>query len=498
MIILKKKKVIIIGAGVGGLASAARLAKHGYNVTVIEKNAHPGGRCNFLKKNGHFFDTGPSFFLMPDIYAKMFFDLDENIQDHIELLKIDPTYTIYFKDNSKLILTHDEEQMKKQMDIIESNSYSAFQKYLKKGGVFYHLSMKNLIEKDFTKLRDIINFRNLRILMKLRIFSKHYNFVSKFFKSEKLRMAFTFQDFYLGLSPYDAPANFSMFPYIELADGVWLPKGGMYSFVQALHKLGLKFGVEFIFNETVQKINIKGDRATGVTLSDDRILNADVIIANADLTYVYRNLLPDDDYIHKLLNKKYTCSTIMFYWGLDKQYSQLTTHNLFLSEDYKKSFSQIIAEHTLPDDPNFYIHTPISFDSSRAPEYEDTLMVIVPVGHNDEKNPQDWKDLQKKARNIVFQRLKDVGIYNLKDHIKFEISYTPVDWEKRYCLTYGSTLGLAHHMMQMTYFRPRNKHRKYDNLYFVGASTHPGSGVPIVLISSRHTCNHLIHDNMKN
>ena len=141
----------------------------------------------------------------------------------------------------------------------------------------------------------------------------------------------------------------------------------------------------------------------------------------------------------------------MFYWGLDKQYSQLTTHNLFLSEDYKKSFSQIIEEHTLPDDPNFYIHTPISFDSSRAPENEDTLMVIVPVGHNDELNPQDWKDLQKKARNIVFQRLKDVGIYDLKDHIKFEISYTPVDWEKRYCLTYGSTLGLAHHMMQMTY-----------------------------------------------
>ncbi len=184
----------------------------------------------------------------------------------------------------------------------------------------------------------------------------------------------------------------------------------------------------------------------------------------------------------------------MFYWGTDKQYPQLNTHNLFLSSDYKNSFSQIIKNLTLPDDPNFYIHTPVKIDPSRAPKGHDTLMVIVPVGHINEKNPQDWNNIQKRTREIVFKRLSRIGITDIEKHIKFEISFTPKDWVNMYNLTYGSTLGLSHNMMQMTYLRPHNRHKRYKNLYFVGASTHPGSGVPIVLISSCHTCNRILRD----
>lgn len=491
---MKKKTVIIIGAGVSGIATAAKLAKKGLDVTVIEKNSQSGGRCNNLKKNGHTFDTGPSFFLMQDIYSKTFTDLGQKIEDHIELLKIDPTYYIYFKDNSKLILTNNKKDLEKQLEEIEKNSYDNLKKYLKKGELYYKLSMENLIEKEFNKLFDFLNFKNILLLFKLNVFRNHYDYVEKYFTNQKLKMTFTFQDFYLGLSPYDAPAMFSMFPYIELEKGVWLPKGGMYSFVKALTKLAEKFGAKFIYNKSVEKINIIDNKVTGVTLYDGKIINSDIVIANADLTYVYRCLLPYDSLTKNLINKKYTCSTVMFYWGVDKQYPQFSTHNLFLSNDYKKSFSQITENLTLPDDPNFYIHTPVNVDSSRAPKDEDTLMVIIPVGHIDNKNPQDWKNIQKKAREIVFKRLAGIGITDIKEHIKFEISYTPKDWEKTYNLTNGSTLGLSHNLGQMAYLRPQNRHKRYKNLYFVGASTHPGSGVPIVLISSRHTCNHILKD----
>ena len=431
---------------------------------------------------------------MSKIYSKTFEELGEKIENHIELLKIDPTYNIYFHDAKKMILTQDNKIMEKQLENIEKGSYESFKKYINKGEFFYKESMNKLIEKEFNKITDFLNIKNLYLFYKLKIFVNHINYVSKFFKDQKLKMVFTFQDFYLGLDPHKAPANFSMFPYIELKDGVWLPKGGMYSFVKALTNIAKNFGVKFIYNTTVKKINVNGKIVTGVTLNNGKKLFADIIIANADLSYVYNKLLPKNNYSKKLLNKKYSCSTIMFYWGLDKKFPQFTTHNLFLSKNYKKSFSQIIKDFNLPDDPNFYIHAPSNVDLSRAPKNQDTLMVIVPVGHINNKKIQDWKKIQSKARDIVIKRLEEIGINNIKKHIKFEVSYTPKDWNNIYNLTKGSTLGFAHNLLQMTYLRPKNRHKYYKNLYFVGASTHPGSGVPIVLISSKHTCNRIFKD----
>jgi phytoene desaturase len=268
----------------------------------------------------------------------------------------------------------------------------------------------------------------------------------------------------------------------------------MASVVGALVSIAEKNGVQFVYNAPVDRIVVDGRRATGVTLAGGSEMGADVVIANADLSYVHHCLLPADGSTERLLRKKYTCSTVTFYWGVDRQCPQLGPHNIFLAGDYRGSFHRILKDHTLPDEPSFYLHAPVRMDSSLAPEGQDTLMVVVPVGHIDEAAPQDWLAIQNRARRFVLQRLAQIGLDDLEAHIKFEESYTPPDWESRYHLTYGSTLGLAHNLTQMAYFRPPNRHARYRNLYFVGASTRPGNGVATVLISSRLTAERVLAD----
>ena len=309
----------------------------------------------------------------------------------------------------------------------------------------------------------------------------------------------------MGLSPFEAPATFSMMPYTELAHGVWYPKGGMYSIVEALMELARRAGVEFEFDAPVERIQMDGNQARGVVLTDGRHLTADAVLANADLPYVYNNLLPQDGESKSLERKRFSCSVISFFWGVDKPYEQLNPHTLFLAEDYRENFDTIIHDLTLPANPCLYIHAPSRLDPSMAPEGQDTLIAIVPVGHMSEngeqakhaaKRPggQDWAAIRDRARQQVFRRLKTLGITDLEEHIKFEVNYTPLSWRKRYNLMKGSTHGLCHNLTQLGYFRPRNKHARYQNLYFVGASTHPGTGVPTAMVSGRLAAQRIMDD----
>ena len=492
---MASKSVVIIGAGVGGIYAAARLAKHGYQVTVVEKNRQAGGRCNFFERDGHSFDTGPTILMMPEIYDRAFSDLGEKMKDHLELLRIEPTYHLHFHDGTKLTLTSNQKMMQEQLEAIEPNSYNALQRYLRESEFFYKLAMPNFIDRDFRNLFEYFNLKNLYLALKLKVLINHYNYVDKFFSDQRLKEAFTFRDAYLGLDPYEASAMFSMLQYLEIATGVWLPKGGMYSFIDAMSGLAEKLGAEFIFNTPVKQVNVKKEKAVGVTSANGQKFDADIVVANADLTYVYRHLLPDDEMAQSLLRKKHTCSAITFYWGIDKKYPQLGTHNLFVSGNYRQSFKQVMKDHSLPDDPSFYVHTPVQVDPVRAPKGHDTIMVVVPVGHISEAAPQNWTDIRNRARKIVIKRLAAIGVTNIEKHIKFEVSYTAEDWVNLYNLAKGSTLGLGHNLMQMGYLRPKNRHRRYNNLYFVGASTHPGSGVPTVLISARLASERIFHEN---
>jgi len=477
--------VLIIGAGVGGIATAARLARQGCRVTVVEKHNYAGGRCGHLVRDGHRFDTGPTLFVLPSIFGQTFADLGEEMRDHLDLHRVDPTYRVHMDDGTTLALTGDLVEMKRQLEAIEPGSFAGFLRYLDEARDHKRMALPNLVDRSFDHWYQFYNPRNLWLLFRLRLLVPHYRHMLRFFCDRRLKAAFTFQDLYLSLSPFHAPATYSMLPYAELAEGVWFPMGGIQSLVRALTEIGEKHGVRFVYDAPVERIDVETRRAAGVTLADGSQLQADVIVANADLPYVYRSLLPEDGIARRLERKRYACSAFTFYWGVDRIYSQFGSHSIFLAGDYRSSFDQILNDLTLPDEPSFYLHAPARSDPSRAPHGQDTLMAVVPVGHIDARSPQDWPALQARARRFVLDRLARAGADDLERHIKFEVGYTPPDWQDRYNLTHGSTLGLAHDLLQMGYLRPHNRHRRYRNLYFVGASTQPGSGLPVVLISAR-------------
>ena len=490
----EKTTVLIVGAGVGGIATAARLARNGCRVTVVEKCEKPGGRCGQMTVEGHRFDTGATLFMMPELYAETYGALGERMEDQLDLIRVDPTYHLYFQDNSQIQLTSDLHEMMVQLEAIEPGSFERMLHYLAEGRHHYELSLPNVISRDFRSLTEFINPHMISIFLRLKALTRHTNYARRFFKTSKLQMAFTFQDMYMGLSPYESPATYSFLQSTELSDGLYFPLGGMYRIAETLTGIAEKLGVRFLCNASVEKILVEGGRAKGVELSDGQRLSADILVANADLGYVYRQLLPDDGEADRIDCKEYGCSTVMFYWGLDKQYAQLGPHNLFFSGDYRKGFEDIFKEKTMPEQPNFYIHAPARLDASAAPAGHDTLYIAVPVGHINNKRPQDWPGIQARARVFILERLAQLGMADLEAHIQVEVGFAPQDWQLRYNLTRGSAHGLSHKLTQMAYFRPHNRHKSYRNLYFVGASTHPGTGVPTVLVSARLTARRILEE----
>ena len=491
---MKSKSILVIGAGIGGIVAATHLARRGQKVTVIEKNPRPGGRCDRFSRDGHLFDTGPTLLVMPLLYEAEFRALGTSMHEMLDLQRVDPTYHLVFDDGSQLALTSDMKAMQEQLEVFEPDSFQGFLRYLEEGNRHYRLGMERLVNRDFRKASDFFTFSNLPLLFQLKPLVRHYANMSAYFDDPRLKAAFTFQDVYMGLSPFEAPATFSMMPYTELAHGVWYPRGGMYRVVEALMELAHEAGVEFIFDSAVERIDVNDAQARGVILEDGQRLAADALLANADLPYVYNDLLPRDGLAEPLTRKRFSCSVISFFWGLDKTYETLGPHTLFLADDYRENFERIIRDLGLPANPCLYVHAPARLDPAMSPPGQDTLIAIVPVGHMSENGEQDWGKIRDEARRHVFRRLATLGITDLEAHIKFETAFTPPSWHKRYNLMKGSTHGLCHNLTQLGYFRPHNRHPRYQNLYFAGASTHPGTGMPTAMVSARLAAQRIMDD----
>lgn len=497
---MKTPAVLVIGAGVGGLAAAAHLARRGCHVTVLEKNGQAGGRCAQFVQAGHRFDTGPTLFIMPQVFEAEFAALGARLRERLELQRVDPSYRLVFDDGRQLALTGDLQAMSAQLEAIEPGSFQGFLRYLTEGHRHYHLAMKHLVNRDFRAAGDFFNFANLPLLFSLKPLAQHYAHMADFFSEPRLRAAFTFQDVYMGLSPFEAPATFSMMPYTEMAHGVWYPRGGMYQVVEALLTIAREAGVELAFHSTVERVDVRAGRAQGVVLVDGRRLAADVVLANADLPYVYDALLPDGELARPLTRKRFSCSVISFFWGLDRPYPALGPHTLFLTDDYRGNFEGLARNEALPEAASLYLHAPARLDPAMAPAGQDTLTAIVPCGHlaedreHGQADEQDWGVLRDRARQMVFQRLAQLGLTDVPAHIKFEVAYTPLSWRKRYNLMKGATHGLCHNLTQLGYFRPGNRHPRYPNLYFAGASTRPGTGLPTALISARLAAERIMAD----
>ena len=487
---------IVVGAGIGGIAVAGRLARAGHKVTVFEKASRPGGRANFIQRDGYRFDTGPTLFLMPEVFAETYAALGERMQDHLELVQLDPTYRVHFHDDTQMDLTYQMTRMREQLDAIEPGAFGQFLRFMAEGYTNYNLGLDKFVGRNFYSLAEYFDLRNLPLLLKMKALVSHASNTKRYFKDARLQAAFSFQNMYLGLSPYEAPATYSLLQYTELGDGVWFPKGGMYRPIESLAQIAAGLGVRFEYGTAVKQINVEGNRASGVTLEDGKILHADLVVANADLPYVYSDLLPDDGTAKRLMGKQYTSSALMFYWGVKGERApELLHHNVFLADDeYRASFETIFHDLSLPRTPSFYINAPARTDPSFAPADGDALMALVPVGHINAAEPQDWAGLRERARTFVINRLESIGVKDLQNRIVLEETMGPPEYLKELNLAKGAAFGLSHNFTQIGYLRPHNRHPRYKNLYFAGASTHPGTGLPIVLLSAKLTAERIMQE----
>jgi len=489
----EKKQAVIIGAGIGGLTTATYLARNGYKVDLYEKHIEPGGRCGQVIRDGHRFDLGATMMLMPDIYHNVFNSLGIKLEPGTDIFPLENLYTIYYDDGSRLAFTTDSEKMKLQLEKIEKGSFERSEKFISSGYKIFKLGIDRLINRNFYHLFQMVNFSNAGLLFRLKVFISNWNYAKRFFRHPHLMMAYTFQNIYVGQSPFDSPALFSMVPAAEIREGSFFVKGGMFGIVQKLLSAAEFSGVQIHLNKAVTDIRIRNRKAEGLLLEDGTFKEADVVVANADLPYVYDKLLHDKKKTKHLSRMKYSCSAVCLHWGLDKAYPGLDHHNVFLSDNFREGFNKIFIDKTISDTPSFYIHAPARTDSDAAPEGQDSLSFIISTGHIDSSKVQDWGEIRQKAHNYVVERLKKAGFTDIEDHIKFEIAYTPESWESACNVSRGSVFGsLGHNILQMGYFRPHNRHDRVHNMYFVGGSTHPGNGIPNVLMSAKLVAERII------
>lgn len=500
-----RPSVIIVGAGVGGVATAARLAAAGCQVTVVEKNGFSGGRCSLIHCEGYRFDQGPSLLLLPHLFRETFTDLGTSLDaEGVKLVKCEPNYHIHFHDATSIQLSTDIALMKAEIERFEGkDGFERYLAFLQESHRHYELSVEHVLRKNFYSLLSMLRLDFLRNVWALHPFESIYARSTKYFYTERLRRVFTFASMYMGMSPFDAPGTYSLLQYTELAEGIWYPLGGFHKVVEALVTIGERLGVDYKFNTPVNHIQLSQDqkRATGVRLADGTSLTADVVICNADLSYAYNHLLPASSFAKSLLKRKASCSSISFYWALDRQFPELGAHNIFLAEDYQESFDSIFKKHLIPDQPSFYVNVPSRLDPSAAPPGCDALVVLVPVGHlqasatnthngtqgqdQGQAPTQDWPAMVATARTTILNTIESRLHISLQPHILTEQLNTPPTWKSTFNLDRGAILGLSHSFFNVLSFRPKTKHPSLHGLYFVGASTHPGTGVPIVLAGAK-------------
>ncbi len=471
------QKAIIVGAGVGGLAAAARLAKDGLEVEVYEKLSCCGGRNNLISDRGFKFDTGPSFVLMPDFFAEVFSYCGAKIEDYLELRFIDPSYKIFYADGEVLTVYRDSRRTKEELERIEPGAAARFDDFIRETARIYAI-LKPLLYKCVT-VKSLINPGYWGLAGRIRAFESYWHLARKYFKSEKLCYAFTFEAMFMGVSPYQAPAFYSIITYTDHVQKIAHPLGGMYQIPLALEKLAGSLGAKFHYNCAID--NIERENGQAVLLRGRERIRADYTVVNADYAYAQTDLLkrPIQDF-------KYSCSTYLIYLGLKKKLGGgLAHHNLFFSRDLNKNLEQIFKEKTIPAEPSFYAHLPTLTDPSLAPPGKDILYLLIPLANLKAPRETLGQDQEQRLRKLVFEKINKACGCDLEELIEVEHRFYPEDFRERYNVKFGATFGLAHNLMQSAFFRPANFDARIKNLYYVGASTQPGGGLPVVIAGSR-------------
>jgi len=475
----------VVGAGVGGLAAAVRLARHGFDVTVIERHEVPGGRVGLWRSAGFAFDTGASLVMMTEQWHRLFRYVGRRIDDYLTLVRIDPCYRIHFPDGTCHDRTGNLDRLATACETIEPGCAPRLAEYLTRAGRLQAEGLR-FISRNMHRLSAMASLGTLGPLGRTGALGDLRRTLGRYFRDERLRDSFSFQTLYLGLSPYDALAVYALLGYSEIADGIYFPMGGMHQLPLALARLASELGVAFRYGSEVERIDRRGERVSGVALVGGERLEADLVVANADLPYAYQHLLGEP--YRGIERKRFSCSAVLLYLGAGRTYPHLRHHNFLVGRDFRAACKDLFAHHRMPQDPPVYVVAPSRTDPSVAPPGCENLvaLVLAPSQPRDRARWIDWSIEGPRVEEQTLVRLEaELGITDLRRHLLTSHRVTPQTFSERYGNLRGEAFGLSHNLRQIGWFRPHNRHARLRNLYFVGQSTHPGCGLPMVLISAQ-------------
>ncbi|HRH56281.1 MAG TPA: phytoene desaturase family protein [Chitinophagales bacterium] len=487
------KKVIIIGAGLGSLATALRLTTHGYHVEIIEKYHQAGGRLNQLKKDGFTFDVGPSFFSMSYEFKELFDYC--NLSNPLQMNELNPVYSVYFAGKKEpYSIYKDLNKLAQEFADIEPNFKEKAEKYLKSAGAIFHDTEHVIIKRNYDNLfQYVLALMTVPLKHSPKLVRSMWTELERHFDSEHVKVIFSLVAFFLGSTPFDTPAVYSLLNYTELQhDGYWNIKGGMYKIVEELQKILVSRGVQFHFNTEISDITTKDGKAISFRDTKGKEWNADIFICNSDAAAFRGKILKRKKYTQEKLDKKdWTLAPFTIYLGVKGKIDNLHHHNYFLGNNFKQYADNIFKLSVNPEKPYYYVNASSKSNAECAPEGCENLFILCPVPDRRYKN--DWSDREQLADTILKDMSERIGFDLIANRITQTI-YAPDDWESMFNLYRGSGLGLAHGLNQVAAMRPNNKDEELSNLYYVGASTVPGTGLPIVVISSKLVTERILID----
>ncbi|CAI50473.1 carotenoid 3,4-desaturase [Natronomonas pharaonis DSM 2160] len=486
------RSVVVVGSGFGGLSAACYLADAGLDVTVLEKNEQLGGRASVLETEGFRFDMGPSWYLMPDVFERFFDHFDREPGDFYKLERLDPHYRIFWKDGDTAAVTDDREEMRKLFEEYESGAGEALDSYLATSRDHYEFGMETFVYEDRPRLRDWVALDVMRAApVGLKLLGTMDDYVADYFDDPKLRQIMQYSLVFLGGAPNNTPAIYNMMSHVDFNLGVYYPENGLRSVVDACVELGEELGVEYVTDAEVTEIVNRKDGFTVESSAGD--FDADRVVSNADYAHTEQELLPEHERQYDAEywdSRTYSPSAFLLYLGVEGDVEPLEHHTLVLPTDWDGHFEQIFDTPAWPDDPAYYLCVPSKTDDSVAPEGHSNLFALVPVapGLDDDAETRAW------YRDLVLDDIAENTGVDLHDRIVFEETFTVSEFADRYNSTQGTALGLAHTLRQTALLRPPHRSDACPGLYFTGAFTTPGIGVPMCLISGEHTAEALLND----
>jgi len=484
------RRVAIVGSGLGGLSAGVHLRLAGFDVTIFESNERVGGRANLIERDGFRFDTGPSLLNYPWVFEELFAAAGRDSRDYVRLLPVDPSITFRWADGARFTLSSDARNFLSECERLEPGSSASALDFLRDAGEKFRVAFDKLVSRNMDNPLKWLAALSPSELRGTGLWRSLDTDLRRHFKSRYIREALGSYAMYLGGSPYNLPGMFTILPYGELAYGLWLPEGGIYGLVEGIEKLARELGVEVRTRSRVSKILTRGGRARGVELSDGTSLEASVVVSNVDVPTTDTELVEAENGFAararaRAAKTRMTPGVVTFYWGVRGEVEGLGHHTIFLPDDYRAAFDDLMKHGRVPTGLPFYVSVPSETDRGLAPHGCTAIFVLAPTPTLGQMPGADWHAETIKIKERVTETLSHHGVRIDPSRVVFEEVYTPEDWRRRFGLYDGSAFGAAHTLFQVGPLRRKNFSEEIEGLYYVGASTTPGTGMPMVVLSGR-------------